>query len=74
MVRVRKIVAVATAALVSIGAVAGRADAADPVPPFIMPDASWLTAVNYYRAAFRNQRFMARYSEPRPIACPTMRS
>lgn len=26
------------------------ATAADPVPPFIMPDASWLTVVNYYRA------------------------
>ena len=50
MVRVRKIVAVATAALVSISAVAGRADAADPIPPFIMPQASWLSAVNYYRA------------------------
>ena len=29
-------------------------------------------AVTFYRAAFRNQRFMARYSEPCPIACPTM--
>ncbi|MFZ9628959.1 MAG: CAP domain-containing protein [Ilumatobacteraceae bacterium] len=50
MVRVRKIVAVATAALVSIGAAAGRAEAADPYPPFIMPGAGWLSTVNYYRA------------------------
>ena len=46
----RKLIAVTILAMLGIGAVPMTATAADPVPPFIPPDAHWLDVVNYYRS------------------------
>jgi len=50
MRRIRTVVVMIAATLLCVGAVPQTVHAADPVPPFITPDANWLTTVNYYRA------------------------
>ncbi|MFZ4718603.1 MAG: CAP domain-containing protein [Ilumatobacteraceae bacterium] len=47
---IRKALAAVLMACVAVTAQPFVADAADPYPPYIMPDAQWLDAVNYYRA------------------------
>lgn len=50
MSRLRKACAVIAMACVAISAQPTVAAAAEPVPPYIMPTAHWLSVVNYYRA------------------------
>lgn len=44
----------------------------DRIKDALRPPGAARAAVNYYRAAFRNPRFMERYSGSRTISCPTM--
>ena len=50
MIGFRKLVAIAAASLAGVGAVGTQAEAAEPFPPYILPTASWLSTVNYYRS------------------------
>ena len=50
MARSRQLGASFLVAVLLVFTSASSATAADPVPPFITPDAPWLTTVNYYRA------------------------
>lgn len=50
MKRIRQLSAVLLAGALLAFSHAASTAAADPVPPFITPDAPWLTTVNYYRA------------------------
>lgn len=50
MKRIRQLSAVLLAGALLAFSHAASTAAADPVPPFITPDAHWLTTVNYYRS------------------------
>lgn len=50
MIRVRSALAAVVMACVVIASQPVVSSAAEPTPPYIMPDANWLTVVNYYRA------------------------
>lgn len=50
MSRIRKVVAAVVMACIAVSVQPIVVQAADPYPPYIMPDAHWLQVVNYYRA------------------------
>ncbi len=50
MTRLRTTIAALLMAVLTVASQPITVHAADPVPPFIMPNAPWLSVVNYYRA------------------------
>ena len=50
MIRVRSALAALLMACLAVASQPVVTSAAEPTPPYIMPDANWLSVVNYYRA------------------------